>query len=183
MAYLKRTLGEGAVATLSAEGEPRSPPPPRPPPLPPAPPGAAGADLRRRSATPLTMFIASDPALAAAAHHRRDDEGPRRCAAGFDSNPTQPDPQVVMEVDRTRSRERNRGNVLLQRAPVRGPFIYFLFLSEEPSDRGGGVRWERGIWILGGRSRGAFVKKNVNLGKCCKDNCCLCSLFLVFLHM
>jgi hypothetical protein len=63
---------------LSAEVE-ASPPPPAPPP--PAPPalaaaGEEGVDLRRRSATPFTMFIAPDrtqlaAAAAPAAHHRR----------------------------------------------------------------------------------------------------------------
>lgn len=99
MGYLKRTLGDGGAATLSGEGDP-TPPRSPPPPPPPAPdPGEAGADLRRRSATPLTMFIAPDPALAAAAvataHHRRgedDDATTRGEPAGFGSNPIQPNP-------------------------------------------------------------------------------------------
>ena len=99
--YLKRTLGDGGPATLSAEGDPVPPRSPPPPPEPAPAPGEAGADLRRRSATPLTMFIAPDPALAAAApaaagaHHRRgeddDDAATRGEPAGFDSNPIQQD--------------------------------------------------------------------------------------------
>lgn len=96
--YLKRTLGDGGAASLSADGDP-TPPRSPPPPPPPAPaPGEAGVDLRRRSATPLTMFIAPDPALAAAAtataHHLRGEEDgdARRARRIRFGNPIQPNP-------------------------------------------------------------------------------------------
>lgn len=63
-AYLKTTRGVGASSRPAAGAgtEPASPP------------GAAGGGaLRRRSATPRTMFIASDPGLAGHRHHRLAD--------------------------------------------------------------------------------------------------------------
>jgi hypothetical protein len=73
--YMKRTLGNGAAASLSVEVEASppllAPPPPTPPALVAA--DEEGMDLRRRSATPFTMFIAPDRrqlAGPAAQHHR-----------------------------------------------------------------------------------------------------------------
>ena len=88
-AYLKTTRGVGALSRppagkeLAGAGAEPSPPP-----------GAGGGGaLRRRSATPHTMFIASDPGLAGHRHPRLADRGrekPRRsesdpgCALRFE---------------------------------------------------------------------------------------------------